>query len=80
MLDTASGDAFTNGANVNNMNRIRRQLSRRLDVNFGQRVEYNPKNADPRAPMVYYAFSSKALRQLRKGRKPDSGYIEVPRN
>ncbi|MEL6969939.1 MAG: RHS repeat-associated core domain-containing protein, partial [Bacteroidota bacterium] len=77
--DTADGNAFINGGNLKNMNKIRKQLTKSLGSNFGQRVEYNPKNADPRSPKVYYAFSKKALRQLNKGQVPTSGYIEVPR-
>ncbi len=75
MFDTADNDAFTLGENVKNMNKIRKELGE----NFGQRVEYNPRNADPKSIYVYYAFSNSALRRLKQNKEPQTGFIKVLR-
>lgn len=76
MLD---GGHMVAGPNVQNVNKIRRQLSRNFGSNFGQRMVYNQFIVPSDRTNEYHAFSRSALRSLVAGKVPISGYVKVPR-
>jgi RHS repeat-associated protein len=69
------GGHMVAGPNVQNVNKIRRQLG----SNFGQRMVYNQFVVPSDPTNEYHAFSKAALRSLVAGEVPTGGYVKVPR-
>lgn len=74
--DWAEGDVHKLGSNVKNVNKIRKELG----PSYGQRVDYNVFNVTNDRAHVYYPFSKSALRSLKKGEKPTSGFVRTMRS
>jgi RHS repeat-associated protein len=79
MLDFSGSDNAA--ANVDNMNKIRRQMSKATGTNFGQRVSYLSGGLASDPGWQYQRFSRHADQRLNNKQRPERGYIRhIPWN